>query len=245
MSPLTLALLALVGFVAGLANTLAGGGSLLTLPALIFAGVPETVANGTNRIGILVGSLTAIGRFRADPEAAPPPEPILWVPALLGALLGAYASVELDDRALRVAIGLVLVVALPAVLDPARFRPAARELPRWARALGFFAVGVYGGFIQAGVGILLVAAFVGLAGRDLVAANSGKVVIVAAYTVPALLLFILADKVAWAPGLAVAVGSAAGGWLGARLALQGGEGLIRPVLAIAMVAAAARLLGLV
>lgn len=239
------AVLIAAGLVAGAVNTLAGGGSLLTLPALIFAGLPATVANGTNRVAILLSSMTAAARFAQEPERAPMPtgEQIGWT--CLGALVGVGLSLSLDDASFRQVIGVVMLVALPLVLKPELTRPVeGRVVPRWLQSLGFCVVGVYGGFIQAGVGILFVAAFVGLAGRDLVGANAGKVVLVALYTVPALLAFTLAGKVVWLEGLVLAAASMVGSWLGAWWALRMGDAGVRPVLALGVVASGGRLIGL-
>jgi uncharacterized membrane protein YfcA len=233
------------GLVAGMMNTLAGGGSLLTLPALVFAGLPATVANGTNRVAILLSSLAATWRFSKEPERAPLPTPLEVGATATGALVGALATLFFDDEAFRAVIGLVMIVALPLALKPDLIRPRdASTVPPWLAGLGFFCVGVYGGFIQAGVGVLLIAAYVGLAGRDLVGANAGKVAVVALYTVPALVVFVLADKVVWLPGLLLAASSMAGSYLGAWWALRFGDRGVRPVLVVGVLASGGRMLGL-
>lgn len=243
---MTLVLLVVVGFVASVVNTLAGGGGLLILPALVFAGVPADVANGTYRIGVLVQSGTALARYRKDglPVATAPWW--VWGPAVAGAIVGTLVSLDIDEAALRRVIGLVMVVMLVLVLG----RPGVwlegrtSSAPRWAQALGFFVVGMYGGFLQAGVGVLLLGAGVLLAGRDLLRANVEKVWIVGLYTIPSFLLFLADGRVLWVEGLALALGSAGGGWVGARLAVERGAGLIRGVLVAAVVVSASKMLGL-
>jgi uncharacterized membrane protein YfcA len=230
--PVGLGLLVLVGVAAGVVNTLAGGGSLLTLPALMLLGLPAGVANGTNRLGVLVQSATAAWRFQAagvlDGRAA-----LRLLPATtLGAALGAWGSLQLGEVGLRRAIAVVMVLVVVALWTrPQRLlRGGGAGLPAAARHAIFFAIGAYGGFVQAGVGVLLLAGLVLAGALDLVRANAIKVLLVLVFTVPALLVFVAEGAVAWVPGLALAAGSAVGGALGTTLALRGGALLVRVVL---------------
>jgi hypothetical protein len=232
---------------AGVVNTLAGGGSLVTVPLLVLLGLPGGVANGTNRVGILLQSGVATWRFRAlgvgGLRAALP----VLLPVAAGSLLGAWGIVQISDslfeRAFGVVMLLLLVPLLREVALPRRERaaPPSHLGPRWA--LTFFAIGVYGGSFQAGVGIPLLFAL-SHAGFDLVRANAIKVIVTAVLTLTAVPVFVLAGQIAWGPALVVAIGYSAGAVLGARLAVRGGERLIRPVLAFAVVALAGRMLGL-
>jgi hypothetical protein len=235
------------GLAAGAVNTLAGGGSLLTVPLLVLVGLPGTVANGTNRLGILVQSLVAVWRFRAagiDEMRSVPP---VLVPLGIGALVGAYAIAHVADATFERLFGVVMIALLvPTLRRPAVHRDATGERRPWpapVRWAVFFGIGLYGGAFQAGVGIVLVLAL-SHAGFDLVRANALKLIVVGALTLIALPVFLLAGQVAWLPALVIATGFAAGGALGARLAVRGGERLIRPVMALAVVALAGRMLGL-
>lgn len=231
-----------VGVLAGIINTLAGGGSLLTLPALIFSGLPADVANATNRVGVLLQSVVGVAahhRARAMPWAE---APLPLLTACLGALAGALGALALGREGLRPVIGVVLIAALPMVfLDPARFVRDQR-LPAPVQAAGFFVAGAYGGFVQAGVGILLLAVLSGLGGMQLKRANALKLLLVAAFTVPPLALFVRAGLVDWVPGLALAVGSMLGSLVGTHLNLRGGDRLIRAAVAVMVLASAIRLL---
>ena len=245
MDALSISLLVAGGCAAGIVNTLAGGGSMLTVPLLVMVGLPGTLANGTNRVGILVQSLTATWRFRRDGiEVLAQATPVL-LPIALGSVIGATAVSRLADDTFETAFGLVMLAVLVPTLRPPRAASADRPAwPGWLRALVFFAIGLYGGSFQAGVGIALLLAL-GRAGYDLVTANAIKVLVVAGVTVVAVPIFALQGQIAWAPAVALAAGFALGGVLGARLTVTGGERLIRPVLVIATVALAARMLGLI
>ncbi len=234
------ALIISAGAVAGFINTLAGSGSLITLPTLILLGLPSNIANGTNRIAILLQNVVGGASFRRagvlDTRAAL----ILSAPAMLGAVLGAAIAVELEEALLRQVIGglmaLMLVILL---LRPARWLHGSLERmqdqPRFTQLVIFFGIGIYGGFIQAGVGFMLLAGLVLSIGFDLVRANAVKVVIVLFFTLSALVVFIANDQVDWLVGLILAIGNMLGAWFAARFALQRGAVWVRRVM-IAVVA---------
>jgi len=232
---------------AGVVNTLAGGGSLLTVPLLVLLGLPGGIANGTNRVGILLQCWVAAWRFRALgvggwQEAAP-----VLLPVAAGSLIGAWGIAQVSDALFERAFGVVMLLLLVPVLRelaaPRRERsqPASRLGPRWA--VIFFAIGLYGGAFQAGVGIPLLFALTH-AGFDLVRGNAIKVIVTAVLALTAVPVFVLTGQVAWGPAAVLVVGYSAGAALGARLAVRGGERLIRPVLALAVIALAGRMLGL-
>jgi uncharacterized membrane protein YfcA len=204
--------LAAVGFAAGVVNTLAGGGSFVSLAVLLWLGVPATVANGSNRVAVLVQSLGAWATFRGE-AAVTRGEAAVTV---TGALLGASVAVVVPPEALEK----VLSAAMLALVGFAMARPAAFAEPgppsRW-RWPGLFLVAAYGGFAQAGIGLLLVPLLVRTAGVDAVRANAKKVVLVALVSVPSLLTFLAAGQVDAAVGASLAVGGLLGGVAGARL----------------------------
>lgn len=247
MHELVLVLILVGGFVAGVLNTLAGGGSLITLPLLIFAGLPPSVANGTNRVAIVLQNVGGLAGFRKHGLRVGREAWLLLIPSLAGAILGAKLAVDLDEATLRRAIGVVLVAMLYPILRSAR--PAAKRhegplpLPWWIWP-AYFVVGIYGGFLQAGVGFFYLALLAGVQGLDLVRANLIKVFLILMYSVAALALFAAEGKVAAVPGLVLAVGNMAGGWVGAHMAVRKGERLIRVVLVVMVVASAVKLTGL-
>ena len=242
-----LAILVAGGFAAGVINTLAGGGSLITVGLLVFLGLPGTLANGTNRVGVLVQNVTSAWRFRA--EGVPGFRQALPVltPLLLGSLIGAYGISRVTPEFFQRLFGVVMLLLLIPMLRPARKRPSGEDAPSrppWSpifRAVVFFGLGVYGGAIQAGVGIFLLFAL-SRAGYDLIEANSVKVILIALLTLIAVPVFVWSGQIAWLPALALVAGFGAGGVAGVRLALLGGERLIRIVLTASVLALAGRML---
>jgi len=239
-------MLALGGLVAGVINTLAGGGSLLTVPLLVFLGLPATVANGTNRIGVLFQNLVSTLRFRKEGlDGLRGAMPIL-LPIVIGSLLGATVASRMSAEIFKQVFGIAMVALLIPILRHARPVDPTKTLEPRSRLLNFaifFGIGLYGGAIQAGVGLFLIAALA-RSGLDLVRANAIKVVIIGVLTLVAVPVFIAHDQVDWPFASALVVGFAAGGELGARAAVKGGEKLIRPVLVVAVLAMAGRMLSL-
>jgi uncharacterized membrane protein YfcA len=249
MSPLELLALSAVGLFAGVVNTIAGGGSLITLPALIFLGLPPTVANGTNRVGVILQSAVATEHYRRDDLLEWGLGLRLLIPTSLGAVLGAWLSVDIDEELFRRVIGAVMLVMLVVIVArPKRWlKGRTGDAPRHLRVTGpiaFFVIGAYGGFLQAGVGVFLLAGLVLIHGRDLLRANAVKVFLVAGFTVPPLIIFLWYDLVQWVPALVLAVGSGVGGWVGARMTVTWGAEFIRWVLVLVVLVSATRLLGL-
>ncbi len=241
--PVGYLLLAAIGLVAGVLNVLAGGGSFLTLPALIFLGLPPGVANGTNRVGILTQNLAAVWRF--DRDGVLDRRALMWaaLPATAGALLGTWAALTIGDQAFQRLLALLMVVfAVVSLWSPKpRRADAARSPGRWAGlGLGFLIVGVYAGFVQAGVGFLILAVTT-VVGIDLVRGNAIKVLAILCATVLSLAIFAWEGRVDWQLGLTLAAGQTVGGILGARLTVTRGQGFVRAVVLITVVLFAIKL----
>lgn len=240
-------LIPLGGLVAGYINTLAGSGSLLTLPLLIYAGgLAPTIANGTNRVAVLAASAVATRGFALQKRIDWGHSPWLVLPAVAGAILGAQIAVDIDERAMKLAIVMLMGVMLVVILvRPTRWLQGAGESAQrghWWQVPVFFAVGVYGGFIQAGVGIFLLASLVLAGGYDLVRANGMKVLIVLCFTVFALGVFAFHNQVHWPLGLLLAAGNMAGAQLATKTAARRGAGFVRWVLVIIVILAAGKML---
>ena len=249
MSLSAFALLIAAGFVAGFVNTLAGSGSVITLPALIFLGLPAGVANGTNRVAIVLQNVTALASFRRDRVLDARGALWLTIPAALGSFIGAHISLGLNEELMRRVVGAVMMVMLVVILlRPERWLHGTLRVmpgrPAWKHMLLFFAIGMYGGFIQVGVGIFLLVALVLGLGYDLVRANAVKVAVVLGFTLVALGVFAANARVAWREGIVLAIGSTAGAWVGARFAVERGVVWVRRLLVAIVLFSAAQLLGL-
>jgi uncharacterized membrane protein YfcA len=236
-----------VGVLAGFLNVMAGGGSLLSVPVMVFMGLPGPVANGTNRIAILAQNLSAITAFRRRGLADWRLSLSLAACAIPGAILGALVGVQLQgewfNRVLAlvmVAVMLIMQVDQPRRPAPGVHRPDRTQL--WRGHALMVAVGFWGGFIQIGVGFLIMPVLNRVMGFDLVRTNMHKVAIIGAYTVAALLVFASQVQVLWLVGAVLALGNAIGGYLGAHVSVTRGEGLIRQVLNIVLVAFVVKLL---
>ncbi len=244
MGPGDIVLLVAGGLAAGVVNTLAGGGSLLTVPLLVLAGVPGNVANGSNRVGILASNASAAAAFRRLGVSGLSRTLPVLVPVAVGSLVGALLVARLADETFERVFGVLMVPLLLLSLRPPVLKSVEGRV--WSgpfTLLVFLAVGLYGGAFQAGIGLLLMVAL-SRSGMDLVVVNSVKVVVIVVVTVIALPLFIVSGRVDWGPALVLAAGFALGGALGARLTVTRGSSLIRPVMVAAVLALAGRLLGL-
>ena len=248
--PWHIVLIIVAGTVAGFVNTLAGGGSMLTLPVLIFMGLPAATANGTNRIAIEIQNILAVLGFRRKGVADWKLSLQLAVPATLGAIIGSRIAVEVPDALFRQVLAVVMLVVLGLILWNPTHRLRGQDAPMTkgrlvGTAVVLFFVGVYGGFIQAGVGFLFIGTLVTVAGMDLVTTNSHKVFIVGVYTLFSIAVFALGGRVNWGLGLILAVGNGLGGWIGSHVAVSKGEKWVRAVLVVAVLAMAVRLSGLI
>lgn len=223
------------GIAAGFINTLAGSGSLITLPVLILAGLPANVANGTNRIGILLQSIVAVGGFRQQKVLRWTDGAALTIPAAIGALAGAFVATDIDEQLMHRIIGVLLAFMFFFLL----VKPKRWLIERSSDFTGkltplrfviFLAIGFYGGFIQAGVGFFLLAGLVLGAGLDLVSANAVKVLITLVFTILALGVFIAMGEVDFMLGITMGSGNMLGAWMATRVAVAKGAGFIRWVL---------------
>lgn len=243
---LKLGILFFTGAVAGFINVNAGGGSSLTLPILIFLGLDSSVANGTNRIGILVQTFSSISSFKKQQYHDFKTSFTLACFALPGAIAGALISVKLSDSSFQKILGIIMIGIVFSMIFSSKKKEQISydSKPNWWLYPAMIGVGFYGGFIQVGVGFLLMASLYYLLKVSLIRVNMHKVFIVFIYTIPALLVFILTKNIHWVFGIVLALGMALGGWWGAKTAVKGGEKVIRLVLIAAIIIMSLKLLGL-
>jgi len=231
-----------IGLVAGFINVMAGGGSLLTMPVMIFMGMSPATANGTNRIALLAQNVTSVSEFRRKGLADFRLSLTLGLCTLPGAVLGAVAAVRIDPLWFKRLLAVVMIGVLVVTLRGRKPSTGGGDIHRGWAHLGMVAVGFYGGFIQAGVGFLFMALVRGLLHLDLVRTNMHKVFVIGMYMVPSLAVFALTGQVLWLAGAVLAIGNSLGGWLGTRVQISRGEGIVRIIFAVAVVAMAVRLL---
>jgi uncharacterized protein len=240
-----LAAVPVTGIAAGFINTLAGSGSLITLPLLILLGLPANVANGTNRVGVVMQNIVAVATFRQQGALDARGTWLLVVPSVVGSVIGAQLAVDLNEELLRQIIGvLMLLMIVVMFIQPERWleHQGPRRPRPWVEVPLFFVIGIYGGFLQAGVGIFLIAALVLSAGFNLVSANAVKNLMVLVFTAAALVVFIVHDQVNWTLGLLLAAGQSLGAWIAARMAVKRGARFVRWVVIVVIVLSAAALL---
>lgn len=236
VSLLMIGLLVATGIISGFINTLAGGGSMITLPALMMLGMPADVANATNRVGVLMQSVTGAKGFsdqdRMDYPAIVPVLIPTGIGALAGSVLASYLPVWiLEPTLLAVMVTMALVMVLrPETVVPPDGTEAYRLSDRPVAVIGLFLSGVYGGFVQAGVGFILIAALAGGLRYDLVRTNALKTVCTAIFSGVALIVFALRGQVWWIPGVILAIGSMAGAWLSVRFAISVSQNTLKWIL---------------
>lgn len=236
-----------VGLVAGFVNAAAAGGSMLSLPFLIFLGLPANIANATNRVALLFQNLVGVNSFRQEKVLNVKKDYRLAIPAVAGAIVGALFAVEVDPRLLEKIIGFLMFFMLLIII----FKPDAwlknqagniKTKPSTIQYVIFFFIGLYGGFIQLGVGFFLLAGLVLGCGHDLVKANAIKLFIILLYTLFALAIFSYNDQVDWISGLLLACGNMVGAWIGVKFTIKGGAKFVRYMLIVVLLLVTAKLI---
>jgi uncharacterized protein len=247
--PWVLVVLAVVGLVAGAVNTVAGAGSLLLLPALVFSGLPDDAANATNRIGILAQTAMAVWGYRRAGIQVGKAEAGLSGVVMVGGAVGSFVATLLSAGSMRIAILVAMGTMLVLSLVPAKKKaPGEKPAPRKPVpvtplvVVGLGLCGVYGGFLQAGVGILVLLFLTHTTETDLVTANVLKSTATLGLTLVALVVFGAAgETLDPARGVALALGSGVGGAVGARATVALGERFVRYAVVVAVSAAMAKL----
>ena len=234
------------GLAAGVINTLAGGGSLLTLPVLIFMGLPPHVANGTNRIGIVLQALVGTAGYRSKGVSTFPFNLYLGISAFFGSLIGAQIAVDIRGELFNRILAVIMVVVVAIIV----LKPKAKALNLPERLtgryllyaiIGFFFIGIYGGFINAGIGFVIILFLNNVNRLSLIKTNATKVALVFVYSLGALGLFALNGAVDWTTGLVLAFGSSFGAWWSSRWSVERGEGVIKIAMMVMVTAMSIKL----
>lgn len=250
MSALEVVALVVSGVFVGFINTLAGGGTIISLSLFMFMGLPADVANGTNRIAVVLQNITSVATFRQKKLLDTRKAIWLSVPTVIGSLIGAQLAIEIDEATFRKAIGVVMLLMIFFIISkPDKWLKGQLKLQEKKvsplQYIIFFGIGIYGGFVQVGVGYFLLAAIVLGAGYDLVKANAIKVFVVLAYTLFAMVIFIIHDKINWQFGLIHSIGNIIGAYLASRYAVEWGANFIRWFIIVIILIASADLFGVI
>ncbi|MGD1847744.1 MAG: sulfite exporter TauE/SafE family protein [Salibacteraceae bacterium] len=234
------------GYAAGTINTLAGGGGILAMPTLIFLGLPSVVANGTYRLAVIATGMFGVAGFRSKGITTWPYSLYLGGVAFAGALIGAELAKVLDDTWFNRVLAIVMV-GIVALMVFRPVKPAAEIVEQMAQKhkilayIAFFFIGIYGGFIQVGVGLIILATLTSIHGWSIVKSNSAKLMVVMIYTLGALGVFIYDGLIRWDLGLIMAAGNAGGAWVTSRWSVNKGDRRIRILLLIVAIVLAGKL----
>ena len=242
-----LLILIVVGFFAGIINTIAGGGSLLTLPLLIFMGLPPAIANGTNRIAILFQTASSVAGFKSKGVHTFPFSLYIGASAFLGSIIGTNIAIDIKGDTFNKILSIIMIIVVLLIV----FKPKKESLEKiterttgkhlWISVLVFFFIGIYGGFINAGIGFIMLLVLPMINKLSLVKANATKVTVAFIYTTIAVILFIVNDKIDWKLGLTLAIGNSIGAWFASRYSVKKGDGFIRIALLLIVSAMAIKL----
>jgi uncharacterized membrane protein YfcA len=230
-------ILIFVGIVAGFINVMAAGGSMISVPVMVFMGIPGPVANGTNRIAILAQNITAVITFFRKGYSDFKLSLSLAICALPGAVLGAFVGTRLEgvwfNRTLAVIMLAIMIIMAKKDSQDDPSVPVTRKRMILGHVL-MVGAGFFGGFIQIGVGFILLPILNRVLGLDLVSANMHKVFIIGTYTIAALIIFITQVELLWLLGICLALGNSIGAWMGAHMSVAKGESLIKTVLNVVL-----------
>ncbi len=235
-----------VGFIAGFINTIAGGGTLLTLPTLMFLGLPAPLANGTNRVAILIQTIAAVKGFKSKGVSTYPFSLYLGISAFFGAIIGANLALDVDGVLFNRILAIIMIGVLIAIVFNTKHNyvnlvEKTTGRPLVIAILLFFFLGIYGGFINAGIGFLMLAILPYVNGLSLLKSNATKVFVVAVYTVAAVVVFAINNKINYILALILTLGNASGAWVGSRWSVKKDEKVIKLFLMITILALAIKL----
>jgi uncharacterized protein len=238
-------LIILTGFVGAFLNTVGGGGSLFTVPILTFIGLPITTANATNRVALLIQNFFAVGGFRSKNVALPWPYSLyLGLSTLAGGVVGATLASRIKDELFSKIFVIVMIISVFFIIFNPRRSNGEERLTFKSQLIGticFFFLGIYGGFVQAGIGFLVLAILGIVNNLNLVVSNYVKVFSAIVYTAASVIVFALEGKIHWATGGILAIGMAGGGWFASRWSVDKGEVWIKRVMIVSVILMAIKL----
>ncbi len=251
MSIFEISALIIGGVLVGFINTLAGGGSIISLSILMYVmGLPASVANGTNRIAVTLQTLVASASFKKQKVLDWKKGIKLGIPSVIGSIIGAWIAVDIDEKVFEKAMAIIMIIMLVFIFyKPQLWLKGQEDLIDKKISpfimFVFFLIGIYGGFIHVGIGYLLLMGIVLGAGYDLVKANAIKVFIVLLYVPFSLAVFIYNGQVNYLYGFVLAIGNVVGAVVASKLAIENGAKFIRWVIVLVVAFTAANIFGLI
>lgn len=239
-------LITVIGFGAAFLNTIGGGGSLFTVPILTFLGMPITMANATSRVAIVSQNIFAASGFASKNVKLPVRYSLLLcVTALIGGYIGSNLAATIDDKVFsRLFVGVMVISVLLIVFDPFKSSSTEAKLTPTRQFIGAFCflfIGIYGGFVQAGVGFLVIGTLGLVNHLDLVRINFIKVSVAIVYTGISVVVFAIDNKIDWSVGLILALGHGLGGWYASRWSVKASELWIKRIMVVSVLAMALKL----
>lgn len=234
-----LLLLLIAGMAAGLLNALAGGGSFMTVPLLIFTGLEPTVANATNRLGIWIQSLFGTRKFSSMGYFPKKYSFRAALPVALGALVGAYLATVVSDAAFKKYFAFFMVLMTLFTFVNTKPKELKTDVEFTVKGfilntVGFFFIGIYGGFAQAGVGFMMVAASV-MSGLDMVRAHAVKLFLNLVAATISVAIFIYAGKVLYLPAIALGIGMSIGAVTAANISVRVSNEFLKRLVSVAII----------
>lgn len=238
------------GVLVGFINTLAGGGTIISISLFMFLGLPATIANGTNRIAVLLQTLVSSASFKKQKVLDTRKGLLLGIPTVIGSIIGAEIAVDINEKLFEQAIGVImLIMMIFIVYKPQQWLKGKQELLQRkltpVQFIIFFIIGLYGGFIHVGVGYFILAGLVLNAGYDLVKANALKVFIVLLYAPFTIIVFIYNKQINYEYGLIHAIGNIIGAFIASRFAVSWGANFVRWVIIVIILLTSAQMFGIV
>lgn len=238
------------GLLVGFINTLAGGGTIISISLFLFLGLPASVANGTNRIAVFFQTLVSTASFKKQKVLDTRKGLLLGIPTIIGSIIGAEIAVDINEKLFEQAIGVIMLIMLLFIIyKPQTWLKGKAELMNRKisvfQILIFFLIGLYGGFIHVGVGYFILAGLVLNAGYDLVKANALKVFLVLLYAPFTLIVFIYNKQINYEYGLIHAIGNIAGAFIASRFAVSWGANFVRWVIIIIILITSAQMFGII
>lgn len=239
-------LLISVGFLAGFINTVAGGGTLLSMPILIFMGLPPTVANGTNRVAIILQTFMGVWGFKSKGIKTYPFSIYMGIMAFFGALIGAKIAVLMPEEMFKKVLSAIMIFVIVAmsITSKQKFNFTEQRTQGfyfYVSLIVYFLFGIYGGFINAGMGFIMLLTIPFLNRFSITETNATKVMVVCIYSLAAILTFALNDKIDWKMGFILAIGNMSGAWVASRWSVGKSEKYIRGFIFVMVITMAIKL----